>query len=90
MGKSRDTESSQVLEASCAARDDTQDLLLALKDLLNRLSGRHEGDPDAASEDVERWEDGDYLYFEAGLKDSEDAEIDVCIQGGRAFLRVAR
>ena len=79
-------------EVGCDSQDeaDTQFLLLMLKELLDRLSGLSEGGPVSASGDVERWEGGEYLYLEAVLQSSVDAEIDMSIQGGRAFIRVVR
>jgi hypothetical protein len=62
---------------------DHQALLTALKELVDRLSG-------LPSEAVERWEGDEFLYVETPLSQSAGAEIDVNIQGGRAFIRMAR
>jgi hypothetical protein len=78
--------------------DDTQFLVAALRGLLARLAGAG-GDALTAmtdtaagdeSQEIERWEGGDYLYLEAALPDMAGADIDVSIQDGRAFIRMAR
>lgn len=38
----------------------------------------------------ERWEDKDYLYVEAHLTGEADSDIDICIHGGLAFIRIVR
>jgi HSP20 family molecular chaperone IbpA len=69
---------------------DSQVLLLALKELVGRLSGAGVGAPASASGPVERWEDEGYLYLEAGLPGTLELDIDVTIQAGRAFIRMVR
>ena len=80
------------LDSGGASQDEeaTQLLLLALRELQDRLQGPGDGGPAPASEDLERWKSGDYFYLEAALPGAADAEIDVNIQGGRAFIRMAR
>jgi hypothetical protein len=70
--------------------EDTEYLLAALKELVDRLSGHDPHAAGAASEAVESWESDDFLYVETALARSAGAEIDVSIQGGRAFIRMAR
>jgi len=70
--------------------DQTQHLVLVLRDLIDRLSRQIRGGPTAMSKEIERWEGGGYLYVEMVLKSSALPEIDVNIQGGRAFIRMAR
>jgi HSP20 family molecular chaperone IbpA len=70
--------------------DDSQVLLLALKELVGRLTGASVGPPASASGPVEQWEDEGYLYLEAGLPGTLELDIDVTIQAGRAFIRMAR
>jgi HSP20 family molecular chaperone IbpA len=48
------------------------------------------GAPASVSEPVEQWEDEGYLYLEAGLPGTLELDIDVTIQAGRAFIRMAR
>jgi hypothetical protein len=69
---------------------DIQSLLSALRELLDRLSGRDPDGPRSRSDEVESWEGGEFLYVETALVRTVDAEIDVNIQGGRAFIRMAR
>jgi hypothetical protein len=69
---------------------DTQFLVSALEELLGRLAGRTPGSAGGSSEDVETWESEEFLYVETALACSAGAEIDVSIQGGRAFIRMAR
>ena len=71
-------------------QEDTRYLLTVLKELLDRLSGRDPAGVVASLEEVERWEGDGYLYVETPLAHSAGAEIDVSIQGGRAFIRMAR
>jgi hypothetical protein len=70
--------------------EDTQYLLAALKELLDRLSGRNPDGVGAGTEEVESWEGEDFLYIETALSCSAGAEIEVSMQGGRAFIRMAR
>lgn len=70
--------------------DQTQHLVLVLRELLDRLSLQIRGGPTAILKDVERWEGGGYLYVETVLTTSALSEIDVSIQGGRAFIRMAQ
>ena len=70
--------------------DETQHLLLALKELLDRLSNQNRGHSMGESEEVERWDGGGYLYFETVIASAANAEIDVNIQRGRAFIRMAQ
>jgi len=92
------------LESGCVSQDeeDAQFLLQALRELVARLTasvpGAGAGEPDietgpagpADLEEIERWEGDEYFYLEAALPGSVDAEIDVNINGGRAFIRMAR
>jgi hypothetical protein len=79
--------------------DELQQLLQALRELVDRLSlsgtagAAVAGPPPCEpfdAEEVERWEGEEYLYLEAPLPHTLDAEIDVNIQGGRAFIRMPR
>jgi hypothetical protein len=70
--------------------DDVQSLLSALEELLGRLSGQHPDGLGSGPEEVESWEGGEFLYLETPLPSAEGAEIEVSIQGGRAFIRMAR
>jgi hypothetical protein len=77
--------------------DELQQLLQALRELVERLSGSGSGAGPVPTpcepfdgEEVERWEGEEYLYLEASLPQALDAEIDVNIQGGRAFIRMPR
>src|SRR5689334_6401823 len=81
----------------CRSQDDDelQQLLQALRELVERLSGTVTVAVPTPSqpfdaEEVERWEGEEYLYLEAPLPHALDAEIDVNIQGGRAFIRMPR
>jgi hypothetical protein len=80
------------LDDDCDEQDEdqTQDLVLVLRELLDRLSLQLRGAPTALSKEVERWEGGGYLYLETVLTDSAIPEIDVSIQGGRALVRMAQ
>jgi hypothetical protein len=71
-------------------QEDAQCLLSALRELLDRLSGRYPDGLGSDSEVIETWEGEDYLYVETVLSRSGGAEIDVSIQEGRAFIRMAR
>jgi hypothetical protein len=86
--------------------DDIQYLLQALRELVARLTapeieeteiGVEEGTESTSAtaraaelDEIERWEGDEYVYFEAALPDCSEGEIDVSIQGGRAFIRMAR
>jgi hypothetical protein len=70
--------------------EDTQDLVAALEELLERLSGRNPDGAGTGSETIERWDSDEFLYVETPLSRAAGAEIDVNIQGGRAFIRMAR
>jgi hypothetical protein len=70
--------------------EQTQHLVLVLRDLIDRLSRQIRGGPTTVAMEIERWEGGGYFYVETVLKSSAIPEIDVSIQGGRAFIRMAR
>jgi hypothetical protein len=72
------------------ADEDTQFLLTALQELVDRLSGRGPDGTEVPSEAIERWEGDEFLYVETPLGRAAGVEIDVSIQGGRAFIRMAR
>jgi hypothetical protein len=80
-----------VTDVRCDARDedDPQALLVALKELVERLEGAVAGGADSSTAEVERWEGEGYLYLEAALPGTEYLDIDVNIQAGRAFIRMA-
>jgi hypothetical protein len=86
--------------------DDIQYLLQALRELVARLTAPEIEETDieveagaestsatagaAELDEVERWEGDEYVYLEAALPECGEGEIDVSIQGGRAFIRMAR
>ncbi len=72
------------------ARDEPQPLLLALKELCDRLSDARDKWQVSGPDRAARGEGEEYLYLEADLPSSPDAEIDLCIHGGRAFIRMTR
>ncbi len=80
------------LNADCGQleEDDSQHLIQVLRELLDRLLGENHSASVSITEEVERWEDGEYHYLETTLPNSASAEIDVNIQMGRACIRVAR
>jgi HSP20 family molecular chaperone IbpA len=70
--------------------DDRQVLVLVLKELLERLGGAFEEGVESGAGEVEGWEGEGYFYLEASLPGTPVADIDVNIQAGRAFIRMAR
>jgi hypothetical protein len=82
------------LQDECESQDegDTQLLLLALRELIDRLAegAEAQGIEIEEEEEIERWEGGGYVYLEAALTTPLEAEVEVSIQGGRAFIRMAR
>jgi hypothetical protein len=70
--------------------DGLQVLVLALKELVERLSGASEGGLESLAGEFEQFEGGGYLYLETALPGTLDSDIDVNIQAGRAFIRMAR
>ena len=69
---------------------DAGQLLLVLKELVERLSGANKAGGAPRHDALERWEDEGYLYLEASLPTALEVDLDVNIQAGRAFLRMAR
>jgi hypothetical protein len=92
MSTQRTTGGSIDLDGAGDLRDDedNQYLLTALQELLDRLSGRGPDGTVVPSEAVEQWEGEEFFYVETPLARAAGVEIDVSIQGGRAFIRMAR
>jgi hypothetical protein len=92
---------SRLADCNRALKDDSDDqdagdsqfLIRALRELIERLAESGVGPvggEDADPEEVESWEGGGYVYLESPLPAASGAEIEVSIQGGRAFIRMAR
>ncbi len=65
------------------------DLLLLI---LDRIGSRDEATPDVASPEglPTFWEDRGHLYLEAEIPEAQSLDLDLCVQGGRVFVRMAR
>jgi hypothetical protein len=64
-----------------------------LDEVLRELArGRIDRGPDGVCDDPspDRYEDEEYIYIEADLAHDPGGFIDICIQGGRAFIRMTR
>jgi hypothetical protein len=86
----RDLDLSLDVQDDHGCEDEPQVLLRALRELIDRLSGPMEACAGADNEEVEGWVGGEFFYLEAPLPGTPDADIDVNIQGGRAYIRMAR
>jgi hypothetical protein len=64
-----------------------------LDEVLRELvRGRIDPGPGGAGNDPcpDRYEDEEYIYMEADLAHDPGGSLDICIQGGRAFIRMTR
>lgn len=64
------------------------DLMLDLVGRLTRPSGRAVAESPRGA--VHRYRDADFDYVEMALGGIEDVEADICIHGGRIFVRIVR
>ena len=44
----------------------------------------------ATVEESDFWLDDDYVYVDISYAEADEMMMDICVQGGRAFIRVAR
>ena len=67
-------------------------MLQLLTRLIDGLAALRDGDSPAAEHgpSLGRWEDNDYIYFEAILPGSSNLEIDISAHGGRVLTCVGR
>ena len=64
------------------------DLMLDLVGRLTRRSGRTAVESPRGA--VHRYRDSDFEYVEMALSGIDDVEADICIHGGRIFVRIVR
>jgi hypothetical protein len=64
-------------------------LLLRLADHLARVRDGAEA-PGAVTAPVQQWEDAENIYLEVDLPEPQRLDADLCVQGGKLFVRVAR
>ena len=65
-------------------------LTAALRTLLAHMAEVSDGTALPASEEVELWEDAEFLYLEAMVPEAAELELDLSIVDGRVFVRMAR
>ena len=68
-------------------------LLLQLRRLLAKSNAENPGcppPPDLPDEDLSEWEDDHYAYFQYDLPGRIGPDIDICVHGGMAMIRVEK
>ena len=68
------------------ARRDEPGIPALLARLIEELARVRDGR--GASAGVERWEDDAFVYLEAGLPAMTGPMMDICLSGGRAYIRM--
>jgi hypothetical protein len=64
-----------------------------LTHIVEELTRNRDGRRPVATVEVaplERYEDKEFIYLEAGLDREPGPDIDICIHAGRAFIRMER
>ncbi len=65
-------------------------LIAALKSLIEAPSRASCESDEAPPGGFERWEDQDHIYMEAELSGGSTISIDLCVQGGRIYIRAEK
>ena len=78
----------RALRADEALQRPIPDLMLDLVDRLTGLPNRKTAESPRGS--VHSYRDRDFEYVEVALVGADDVEADICIHGGRAFVRIVR
>jgi hypothetical protein len=71
---------------------DIADIVSSLRNISDSLEGRtlNHWTGGAGSEESDFWLDNDHVYIDISYAETDDMIMDVCVQGGRAFIRVSR
>ena len=72
--------------------EDIADIVSSLRNISDSLESRtiNHWTGGAASEESDFWLDNDHVYIDISFAETDDVMMDICVQGGRAFIRVSR
>jgi hypothetical protein len=72
--------------------DEIADIVSSLRNISDSLESLSINDwtGGAAAQESDFWLDNDHVYIDVSYAETHDVMMDICVQGGRAFIRVSR